>query len=134
MINLASIKFKVALAVLGAVLLSGAVVAAYRLFKSNIELKAELERRDEAIKIYSESFERESEKLKELRRKLQQARNKEFGYAEIFSKHDLEKILEAKPNLLADRATRAYDRLFSAIEEATRTDSSASDDRASKAR
>jgi len=106
-------------------LAAGAVIAAlggalWLSVRRNAELGVELRQKDEAIQIYAESWEAESRRLAAIQVRFQAARDRESENTQVFNEHNLDDLIKKKPGLVAERATAGYERLFDAIEMASR--------------
>ena len=77
------------------------------------------EQKDEAIKIYADAFDKATTARTIAENKMQVARDQEAKDGGIFNVHDITKDIQAKPGLVAARATASYLSLWASLESIT---------------
>ena len=89
-----------------------------------VELNQAFELRDkeqkEAINSLQQDFELQTQGLKELQKKSNEAQLEMNRYLDIFKRHNLTKLANAKPNLIETRANNGTKKVFDSIEEISR--------------
>jgi len=89
-----------------------------------VELNQAFELRDkeqkEAINSLQQDFELQTQGLKELQKKSNEAQLEMNRYFDIFKRHNLTKLANAKPNLIETRANNGTKKVFDSIEEISR--------------
>lgn len=101
------------------IVLSGLCGGLYYSIKKLGEAEALADAQSQAISIYAGEMEKANTARVSLENQMQVARDSEAKAGEIFNAHDIAKDIQAKPSLVAARATTAYGELFGSLEALT---------------
>lgn len=83
---------------------------------NNIKLEAAVQEQQAAMNAMKESFERQGLALNELSQKNAQIEQEMNGYLDIFRRHNLNMLAEAKPGLIENRINNGTTQVFESIE------------------
>ena len=83
---------------------------------NNLKLESAVEEQQQAMTAMKESFERQGLALNELSQKNAQIEQEMNGYLDIFRRHNLNMLAEAKPGLIENRINNGTTQVFESIE------------------
>jgi len=83
---------------------------------NNLKLESAVEEQQAAMTAMKESFERQGLALNELSQKNAQIEQEMNGYLDIFRRHNLNMLAEAKPGLIENRINNGTTQVFESIE------------------
>jgi len=83
---------------------------------NNLKLETAVEEQQAAMTAMKESFERQGLALNELSQKNAQIEQEMNGYLDIFRRHNLNMLAEAKPGLIENRINNGTTQVFESIE------------------
>ena len=95
--------------------------------QNNATLEVAVQTQEEAIASLQNDFALQTSQLNELTLKSQEAQKEMNRYLDIYKRHNLTKLAEAKPGLIETRANKATIEVFDGIEKDSR-DIDAADD------
>ena len=111
---------------IGIILVLG--LGGYWLYNENVTLKANnlalegaVATQEAAIKNMQTDFALQTTQLNDLQKKSQEAQKEMNRYLDIFKRHNLTKLVAAKPGLLEPRINNGTKDVFDSIEEISRT-------------
>ena len=83
---------------------------------NNMQLEVAIKQQEEAIAVIKESYEKQGKALNQLSSKNAQIEAEMNGYLDIFRRHNLNKLVIAKPGLIEKQANEATSLVFRSIE------------------
>lgn len=83
---------------------------------NNLKLEAAVEEQQQAMNAIKESFERQGKALNQLQSRNAQIEQEMNSYLDIFRRHNLNMLAEAKPGLIENRINNGTKDVFESIE------------------
>ena len=83
---------------------------------NNMQLEVAIQQQEEAIAVIKESYETQGKALNQMASKNAQIEQEMNGYLDVFRRHNLNKLANAKPGLIETRANDATESVFESIE------------------
>ncbi len=84
--------------------------------ENNVKLEIAIQQQEEAMATIKESYERQGQSLLTLQSRNAQIEQEMNSYLDIFKRHNLDKLAQAKPGLITKRVNDGTKQVFESIE------------------
>ena len=84
--------------------------------ENNVKLELAIQQQEEAMAAIKESYERQGQSLLTMQSRNAQIEQEMNSYLDIFKRHNLDKLAQAKPGLITTRVNKGTKQVFETIE------------------
>tara|TARA_B100001105_G_scaffold217064_1_gene182938 strand:+ start:875 stop:1246 length:372 start_codon:yes stop_codon:yes gene_type:complete len=84
--------------------------------ENNVKLELAIQQQEEAMAAIKESYERQGQSLLTMQSRNAQIEQEMNSYLDIFKRHNLDKLAQAKPGLITTRVNKGTQQVFESIE------------------
>jgi hypothetical protein len=84
--------------------------------ENNVKLELAIQQQEEAMTAIRESYERQGQSLLTMQSRNAQIEQEMNSYLDIFKRHNLDKLAQAKPGLITTRVNKGTQQVFESIE------------------